>query len=404
MAWRRHGGYGGGWGGWRPYVPQWKRREQAARKATKLAKKGRKVEPVSIEGRTIARTFWGKAWCDGLERHSDYENRLPRGRTYVRNGSVVDLQISKGGVKALVSGSDLYDVAIKFRAMDGKRWDVVKRACSGKIASVVELLQGRLSAGVMSVLTAPGEGLIPTPGEIEMSCSCPDWATMCKHVAAVLYGVGARLDERPELLFLLRGVDQTDIVGRAAEAALAVAGTGAGGAAIEAAEMESLFGIEIDPTGAAVAPGAAAASGAAAPRGSPEPPRGKAPRGKEKVTPTAAKVAAKLAKVTATPANAPATPAKARRQKALAGKPPRGLRDAQVEPSAGPLEVRIADLRRHFLQKDTLTNSEYRALFSVPVVLATRELGRLAKVGFLIRRGAKRGTHYLAGCFLGPLS
>jgi len=98
--------------GFRPYVPVAKRRAIAARELEKLRKKGRKISPVVLEGRTIARTFWGKAWCENLERYSDFENRLPRGRTYVRNGSVVDLQIERGQVRATVSGSELYTVRI----------------------------------------------------------------------------------------------------------------------------------------------------------------------------------------------------------------------------------------------------------------------------------------------------
>ena len=98
--------------GFRPYVTVGTRRAQAAREIAKLRKKGRQTSPVVIEGRTIAVTFWGEAWCDNLERYSDFANRLPRGRTYVRNGSVVDLQVAPGNVTALVSGSTLYDVKV----------------------------------------------------------------------------------------------------------------------------------------------------------------------------------------------------------------------------------------------------------------------------------------------------
>src|SRR6516165_2714205 len=98
------------WFGFRPYVPVAQRRAQAAREVAKRQKKGQTVSPVVIEGRAIATTFWGKAWCDNLESYSDFANRLPRGRTYVRNGSVIDLQITPGQIKALVSGSEIYKV------------------------------------------------------------------------------------------------------------------------------------------------------------------------------------------------------------------------------------------------------------------------------------------------------
>src|SRR5271165_5087004 len=133
------------WFQFRPYVPVAKRRAQAAREVEKRRKKGQAVSPVVIEGRTIAHTFWGKAWCDNLESYSDYENRLPRGRTYVRNGSVVDLQILPGKVTALVSGSELYEVSITIAPLPDKAWGSLKARCAGQIGSVVELLQGRLS-------------------------------------------------------------------------------------------------------------------------------------------------------------------------------------------------------------------------------------------------------------------
>jgi uncharacterized Zn finger protein len=203
------------WYGWRPYVSVAKRRAKAARQMQKLKKKGHPVSPVVIEGRAIARTFWGKAWCDNLERYSDFENRLPRGRAYVRNGSVLDLQIAAGDVQAFVSGTNLYKVAVKVAAVPKARWTSICTDCAGAIDSLVELLQGHLSKGVMERICREKTGLFPAPAEIRFSCSCPDWALMCKHVAAVLYGVGARLDEQPELLFKLRNVDEKKLIAKA---------------------------------------------------------------------------------------------------------------------------------------------------------------------------------------------
>src|ERR1700726_3038402 len=201
--------------GWRPYVLVAEKRRQAERKLAKLKKQGQSVAPVTIEGRAIAKSFWGKSWCNNLERYSDYENRLPRGRTYVRNGSVFDLQITKGKVAAAVSGSDLYTVTITIAPVAATQWKAICRDCAGTIDSLVELLQGRLSKGVMDRVCREGDGLFPTPKEIKLSCSCPDWADMCKHVAAVLYGVGARLDEKPALLFALRGVEAHELLASA---------------------------------------------------------------------------------------------------------------------------------------------------------------------------------------------
>jgi uncharacterized Zn finger protein len=202
---------------WRPYVPVAERRRQAESNLAKLRKKGPPVAPVRIEGRTIARSFWGKSWCQNLERYSDYANRLPRGRSYVRNGSVVDLQIAKGEVVASVAGSRLYTTRITVAPVAAAHWKSICRDCAGTVDSLVELLQGRLAKGVMDRVCREGDGLFPSPREIKLSCSCPDWADMCKHVAAVLYGVGARLDEQPRLIFMLRGVDEHDLLAGAGQ-------------------------------------------------------------------------------------------------------------------------------------------------------------------------------------------
>jgi len=234
------------WYAWRPYVPVAVRQARALNKLEKLRKKGLCVQPVKIEGRRIAQSFWGQAWCDHLEKFSDYENRLPRGRAYIRNGSVCHLEITEGAVKAMVSGSKLYNVNIEIKKLPGKKWAQVKKRCAGQIGSLLELLQGRLSKSVMAVVTDRDNGLFPHPGEISLHCTCPDWAVMCKHVAAVLYGVGARLDEKPELLFLLRGVDHEELI--SAEAGIAAVSNASetdGHPRIAESDLSHLFGIEM---------------------------------------------------------------------------------------------------------------------------------------------------------------
>jgi len=232
---------------WRPYVPVAQRRAQAAREMEKRRKKGQNVSPVVLEGRTIASTFWGKAWCDNLESYSDFENRLPRGRTYVRNGSVVDLQIHEGKIKATVSGSELYDVKIDISVLSAKEWQSIKKRCAGQVGSLVELLQGKLAKGVIEIVTAKADGLFPKPSEIKMSCSCPDWAGMCKHVAAVMYGIGARLDKQPELLFLLRKVDHLELIEEAASR-VGEATAKTKKKTLAESDVASVFGIELAGT------------------------------------------------------------------------------------------------------------------------------------------------------------
>lgn len=236
---------------WPAYVPVAERRRKAEREAAKLRKQGSPMAPVRIDGRTIATTFWGRAWCDNLESYRDFDNRLPRGRTYVRNGSVIDLRIAEQQITALVSGSSIYKVKIEIKATTKTHWKALCLDCAGGIESLVELLQGRFSKAVMARLCRQDKGLFPRPSEISFSCSCPDWASMCKHVAATLYGVGARLDEKPELLFRLRGVKETELVANL-EAPLAKQAPMAG-KVIESDDLSALFGLEMateDPAGA----------------------------------------------------------------------------------------------------------------------------------------------------------
>ena len=232
-------------GGFRPYVPVAMKRAHAVLQADELRRGGRELSPIRVEGRKIAHTFWGSAWCDNLERYSDYSNRLPRGRTYVRNGSVMDLQIAEGEITALVSGSDLYDVTLRITPLPTKKWAALRTECAGEIRSVLDLLQGRLSSGVMSIVTREAEGLFPTPREIALSCSCPDWADMCKHVAAVLYGVGARLDDAPEMLFQLRGVDPEEMVAAAIERGAELQ-RGGRHKRLAARNLSAVFGVDIE--------------------------------------------------------------------------------------------------------------------------------------------------------------
>ncbi|MBI2150444.1 MAG: hypothetical protein HYU27_07550 [Acidobacteria bacterium] len=189
---------------WKPYVPVAKRRAQAARKAAKLAKKGQTLSPVVIDGRAIAKTFWGKAWCDNLERYSDYSNRLPRGRTYARNGSVIDLQVAPGAVTALVSGSEIYQIEVKVTAVPNALWSAVCKDCAGR-----HRLARRVVAG------------------------------------AVLYGIGARLDEKPDLLFALRKVDHQDLIAKAGKGLPRTKKGPAPGKVLDTGDLSDIFGIEM---------------------------------------------------------------------------------------------------------------------------------------------------------------
>jgi uncharacterized Zn finger protein len=240
--------------GWAPYVSVAQRRGNALREMAKLKKQGRTVSPVSVEGRTIVKTFWGKAWCENLERYSDYANRLPRGRTYVRNGSVIDLQIAPGEIKALVSGSEIYEVAVKVAPVGKVRWQSICTDCAVAIDSLIELLQGRFSKGVMERVCRQKAGLFPSPDEIRLSCSCPDGAYMCKHVAAVLYGIGARLDQKPELLFRLHNLDEKELIAGAGKGLPLAKKAPAAKKVLAGEDLSVMFGLDMDAEVSAAKP------------------------------------------------------------------------------------------------------------------------------------------------------
>ena len=255
MSWGRSRDWGSSWA---PYVSVGEKLNKAVRLAAQLAKKqNREVAPVKLQGSKIAKTFWGKAWCDNLTAYQDFSNRLPRGATYVRNGSVVDLVIDPKKINAIVAGSQPYTVKIEITALDAGRWKALRSECSRSIDSLLDLLSGKLSDGVMKQLTDQKTGLFPSPKEIKMSCSCPDYSSCCKHLAAVMYGVGSRLDSRPELLFLLRGVNHQELVSEAIAAGnlnRELSAVNDGGLATQ--DLSELFGIELDSSQlAASAPG-----------------------------------------------------------------------------------------------------------------------------------------------------
>lgn len=252
MSWR-HRSRDYGWGGFAPYVSKAERMAQAEKAKARLLKKGVDLQPIVLGGHAIAHTWWGKAWNQNLERYADYSNRLPRGRSYVRNGSVLDLKIEAQKVTAVVAGSrpKPYDVAIKIKPLGKKVEQALMAKSRAALDSMQALLSGEFPAELQNEFLAEGAGLFPSPREIEFSCSCPDWASMCKHVAASLYGVAARLDEKPELFFVLRGIKIDDFVGRMvkreSEKMLRKAKVKTGRViAAKDSEVSAMFGIALD--------------------------------------------------------------------------------------------------------------------------------------------------------------
>jgi len=236
------------------YIPVAEKKRRAATAAEKLKKKDSKVWPVVILGRAIATTWWGKAWCANLEGYADYSNRIARGRSYVRHGAVLDLRIEQGKVLALVQGSSSkpYRIEVTIDPLSVNTWQMIVKECSGKINSLQELAAGKFPRGLSEIFTAMGKGLFPAPHEISFSCSCPDSARMCKHVAAVLYGIGARFDDHCALFFELRKVKMDELITASlAEQSKTMLGKGGRRSrrVMETDDLANTFGIDLDVGG-----------------------------------------------------------------------------------------------------------------------------------------------------------
>ncbi|MEZ0389374.1 MAG: SWIM zinc finger family protein [Verrucomicrobium sp.] len=281
----------------------------AMRKVLSRRKKGELLAPVVPKAKQgLSITFWGKAWNKNLEAYSDFSNRLPRGRTYLRKWAVMDLLIEKGEITSTVQGSDLYDVRITIKPLASTRWASLKEDCVGRIGSLVELLGGKLNDQILHQVTDQANGLFPGPREIQINCSCPDYAGLCKHAAATLYGVSCRLDDDPSLFFKLRGVDAGELIGTSAMdavQALTTPESGAEDGVIAGVDLADVFGIDLgsfdipeglldEVSSAPVESKAPRKSGAK--KGSPTKAKASAPAVKVAAKPTAKKVAKKTTK------------------------------------------------------------------------------------------------------------
>ncbi len=234
-----------------PYVSVGERKAKAAKKLKELQKKDPNIKPIIIEGSAIAKSWWGKSWNKNLEKYADFSNRIGRGRSYVRHGAVIDLRIDKGVVNAQVQGSDSapYAITIKIKKINKEIWEKIVFECDGKMDSLHEFLAGSFPKSLAEIFTAKGCGLFPSPKEIEFDCDCPDWADMCKHIAAVLYGIGARLDNDPKLFFTLRNVKVEHLVSKVVKDKTKKLLDNAGkksSRVIDDADLSSVFGIELE--------------------------------------------------------------------------------------------------------------------------------------------------------------
>ncbi len=211
MGW----GYSG-YGGYGRQESVGEKKTKAKKKIAALRKKGKDISPVEIEGRTIAKSWWGKAWNDNLANYADFSNRLSRGRSYVTHGCVIDLQINKNLITAQImgSGSSVYNAEIRIDSLNKTQWNKIKKLVKGNISSLKELLSGEFPKEMDNILSNKDKGLFPAPSEFHPKCDCPDSSKFCKHLAAVIYGIGNRLDKDPNLLFVLRGISSNELISK----------------------------------------------------------------------------------------------------------------------------------------------------------------------------------------------
>jgi len=237
-----------GYYGYPKYESAASKKAKASKSLAKLKKKNPDMDPVMIEGRTLAKSWWGKAWNLNLESYADFGNRIARGKTYVRGNAVLDLKIYQGRITALVQGSRAkpYEVVIEIDTLHNEKWEQVTALCNHRIDSLEQLVEGKFPKELEVLFTERKYGMFPSPKEIHFACSCPDWASMCKHVAAVLYGVGARLDANPMLFFELRAVSGQELLRKSIDQKLESMMKNAGRKsrrAIADKDISSVFGI-----------------------------------------------------------------------------------------------------------------------------------------------------------------
>ena len=238
--------------GYPKYVSVAEKRAKAEKKILQLKKKNPAISPVCVKGNKLAESWWGISWNKNLESYADYSNRIGRGRSYVRHGAVLDLKIKSGKIISLVQGSVSrpYTIEISIQKIKTPAWENILKKCQGKIDSLHALLDGKLPKAMVDILIDKKDGIFPSPGEIKFYCSCPDSATMCKHIAATLYGVGTRLDQNPALFFTLRGVDMENLVSQAiqkeADQLIKKSKTKTSKRIIQNADLSSTFGIDFD--------------------------------------------------------------------------------------------------------------------------------------------------------------
>ena len=209
--------------------------KQAATRLAEYQAAGEELHPVVNKTRKLARNFWGSAWMKQLALCESGGMCLAPGRTLLRHACVLHVDIQPGSISALVSAEEVFEVELKLESLDEERLDRLAATCSGHIDSLLSLMQGKVDEAVLQQLCHPENGLLPTPEDWHMHCTCPDWAEPCPHAAAAIYAAGCLIDEKPELLFTLRGIQPEALLSAPAPAN-----------EIDADKLSAMFGIDLD--------------------------------------------------------------------------------------------------------------------------------------------------------------
>jgi uncharacterized Zn finger protein len=164
----------------------------------------------------IGETWWSQRFIELLESFG-VGSRLKRGRTYARAGQVVELEVEPGLVLAKVQGSRYspYRVRIRGKVLSEHQWRRAENAMAAQALPLAKLLAGEMPHDIEELFASCKLTLFPrSKRELTASCSCPDWANPCKHVAAAYYLLAERFDENPFLIFAWRGREQDELVAR----------------------------------------------------------------------------------------------------------------------------------------------------------------------------------------------
>ncbi len=207
----------------------------AQQRLAELQAGGEELTPVVNTTRKLAGNFWGSAWMKHLAHCESGGMCLAPGRTLLRHGCVLDVRIAPCSIRALISAEELYEVNLQLAPLDSEQQEQLAASCGRHIDSLLSLLEGKVDAAVLRHLCHPETGLLPTPADWRMHCTCPDWAEPCPHAAAAIYAAGCLIDATPALLFTLRGIEPHTLLSAPQESI-----------ELDTGKLSSIFGIDLD--------------------------------------------------------------------------------------------------------------------------------------------------------------